>query len=63
MDDGTWVNKKALSFMLYTHAYKINEVNYLSTLLNKKFNLITKVQYNRQQQLKSVQRLFFPCFV
>lgn len=60
MDDGTWVTKKALSFMLCTHAYKINEVNYLSNLLNKKFNLITKVQYNRQQP---IIRISAKCFL
>lgn len=59
MDDGTWANKKALSFMLCTHAYKINEVNYLSNLLNKKFDLITKVQYNRQQP---IIRISAKCF-
>ena len=47
MDDGTWPNKKARSFVLCTHAYKIEEVEYLSEILKNKFNLKTNLGLNK----------------
>lgn len=47
MDDGTWPNKKARSFVLCTHAYKSEEVEYLSELLTNKFNLKTNIGINK----------------
>ena len=51
MDDGSWPNKKSKSFVLYTNAYKSNEILYLSNLLNKKFDLITKIGVNKNQSI------------
>jgi hypothetical protein len=51
MDDGTWPNKKAKSFTLCTHGYHLNQVHYFSKLLNSKFDLITKVAFNKNQPI------------
>ena len=54
MDDGSWPNKKSKSFILCTHGYELNEVNYLSDLLNKKFDLITKIRFNKNQPIIAI---------
>lgn len=51
MDDGTWCNKKAKSFALCTHGYKIDQVDYLSEILNRKFGLKTKVALDKKQPI------------
>ena len=51
MDDGTWPNKKANSFQLCTHGYTIEQVQYLSNILNVKFKLVTKVAFNKKQPI------------
>lgn len=51
MDDGTWPNKKAKSFILCTHAYTNEEVEYLAKLLNQKFDLKTKISLNKNQPI------------
>ena len=49
MDDGTWPNKSCSAFLLCTHAFKIEEFNYLSKLLNCRFDLKTNVRFNKKQ--------------
>lgn len=51
MDDGTWPNKKAKSFQLCTHGYTVQQVKYLSSILNKKFQLVTNIGFNKNQPI------------
>lgn len=51
MDDGSWPNKKARSFILCTHGYKNEQVEYLSEILNTKFNLKTSLKLNKNQPI------------
>jgi hypothetical protein len=51
MDDGTWPNKKSKSFQLCTHGYTLQQVIYLSNLLNTKFKLITTIGFNKKQPI------------
>lgn len=51
MDDGSWPNKNAKSFLLCTHGYTIEQAWFFSDLLNKKFGLATKVQFNKSQPI------------
>nr|QXI88202.1 hypothetical protein [Ulva intestinalis] len=51
MDDGSWPNKKAKSLILCTHAYKKEQVEYLSEILNNKFGLKTNLGINKKQPI------------
>lgn len=51
MDDGMWPNKKANSFQICTHAYTEDQVQYICKVLNKKFNLIATLRFNKQQPI------------
>lgn len=51
MDDGTRSNKKANTFQLCTHGYSIEQVQFLSHILNIKFKLVTKVAFNKKQPI------------
>lgn len=62
MDDGSWPNKQSLGFILCTHGYKLNAVVYFSELLNKKFDLITKVRLNKKQPIISISAKCYPIF-
>jgi LAGLIDADG DNA endonuclease family len=62
MDDGTWPNKESKSFMLCTHGYQIEQVWYLSELLNKKFGLITTVQFNKKQPIIRISAKSYKVF-
>lgn len=62
MDDGTWPNKKARYFVLCTHAYRIEEVEYLSEILNNKFNLKTNLGINRNQPILRISAKSYNIF-
>ena len=62
MDDGTWPNKKSQSFVLCTHAYRIEEVEYLSEILNNKFNLKTNLGINRNQPILRISAKSYNIF-
>lgn len=62
MDDGTWSNKKSKTFQLCTHAYDQNQVEYLSNTLNNKFQLSTKVLFNKKQPVIQISAKSYPIF-
>ena len=62
MDDGTWPNKNARSFVLCTHGFTMNEVEFFSNLLNNKFDLITTVRFNKTQPIISISAKCFERF-
>ena len=62
MDDGTWPNKKAKSFQLCTHGYTVEQVTYLSNLLNTKFKLITKIGFNKKQPIIRISSKSYEIF-
>lgn len=62
MDDGSWPNKESKSFILCTHGYKVSEVSYLSNLLNTKFDLVTKIGFNKQQPIIRISAKRYPVF-
>jgi hypothetical protein len=62
MDDGTWTSKTSYSFLLCTHGFRFEDVVYLSNLLNKKFELITKVRLNRKQPVIAISTKCYPIF-
>ena len=62
MDDGTWPNKNSRNFLLCTHGFTVDQVNYFSILLNNKFDLITTVRFNRGQPVISISAKCFQQF-
>ena len=63
MDDGTLINKaNPTSFLICTHGFEFEEVTYLSTLLNKKWNLLTKVRFNKKQPVIAISAKCYPLF-
>ena len=62
MDDGTWPNKKAKSFQLCTHGYTVEQVTYLSNLLNTKFKLITTIGFNKKQPIIRISSKSYEIF-
>jgi hypothetical protein len=62
MDDGTWPNKKAKSFQLCTHGYTVKQVEYLLTILNEKFQLVTKIGFNKNQPIIKISAKSYHIF-
>ena len=62
MDDGSWPNKGSKSFMLCTHGYTIEQAWFFSNLLNKKFGLMTTVQFNRKQPIIRISAKSYKLF-
>lgn len=60
MDDGSWPNKGSFSFILCTYAFKLVEVIYLSDVLNKQFDLISKVSFNKKQPIIAISAKCYP---